>query len=1165
MDDEPALLDITSSFLKRTGNFSIDSVESAEIALERLRKQRYDVIVSDYEMPDTNGIQFLQILRSGGNQTPFIIFTGKGREEVVIQALNSGADFYLQKGGDPKSQYVELAHKIRQAVQRQRANDALKETEQRLSDIINFLPDATFAIDRSGHIIAWNRAIEEMTGVPAAEMLGLGNYEYAIPFYGARRKILIDLLFEPDDAIAKNYARITREKGTLIAETSLPHPKGKPLILMGKASPLYNRQGEIVGAIESIRDITELRNALEELHVEEEKYREVVENSHEAIYIFRGDRFLFFNSRTSELTGYSRDELMGKNVWDLLHPDDRATLQESSARRVSGEQIPSFFSARVITKTGEVREGEFSVARIVHQGEPAILGIVRDTTERKRAEAELRESEEKMRAIFDSTFQFTGMLTPEGILTEANRTALESVGARLEDVINRPFWETPWWRGNVSRIQRLKEAIGEAATGKFVRYEVELQGAGNTRTLVDFSIKPVFDSDGRIRLLIAESRDITERKRTEEKIRESDAFNREVINGAREGIIVYDSDLRITLWNRFMEDLTGLSAEEVLGENAIEKFPFHRETGVADLLNQALSGISGESSDFEFNIPLTGKKGWVKGIYSPHYDVGGSIVGVIGIVRDITERRKTEAALRLSEERYRNVVEDQTEFISRFLPDGTHIFVNEAYCRYFGFKRDEILGHRFKPEIPDEDRLHLNGFFKSLTPEHPADSIEHRIIMPNGEIRWQQWSDRAIFHKNGELREYQSVGRDITNRKNLELELAKSNKVIINRESRLETLLKFYQMSHASLKELVTFAIEEGVKMTESKVGYLAFVNESENLLTMYAWSAEAMKGCTIDQKPIKYPLDTTGLWGEAVRQRKPIITNDYAAPNPLKKGYPKGHVPITRHMNIPVFDGPHIVMVAGVGNKDSEYDAADVRELTLLMNGLWNVVRRRRTEKALHHSNQQLQLLNSITRHDIVNQLTALHGYILLSRDSLKNPDNFNEIIEKEVSIVKVIEEQLAFMQDYQNVGIKEPVWQNLNNVFEKTARMLPMREIQAFLEPGDIEILADSLFEKVFFNLIDNSLKYGGDSLTTIRITSHASDDGLIIVYEDDGQGISPEERKLLFKPGFGKHTGLGLNLSREILSTTGISIEETGQPGGGVRFEIVVPEGAYRIKSR
>jgi sigma-B regulation protein RsbU (phosphoserine phosphatase) len=167
-------------------------------------------------------------------------------------------------------------------------------------------------------------------------------------------------------------------------------------------------------------------------------------------------------------------------------------------------------------------------------------------------------------------------------------------------------------------------------------------------------------------------------------------------------------------------------------------------------------------------------------------------------------------------------------------------------------------------------------------------------------------------------------------------------------ESRLEAVWKLSQMTKATLKEITDFALEEAVRLTKSKIGYLAFMDEEETVLTMQAWSKTAMEECAITDKPFIYPLETTGLWGEAVRQRRPIITNDYAAPNPYKKGYPAGHVEIRRHLNIPVFDGDRIVAVAGVGNKDEEYDESDVRQLTLLMNGMWWQIKRQRAEEAL-------------------------------------------------------------------------------------------------------------------------------------------------------------------------------------------------------------------------
>ena len=226
VDDEPALLELFRLFLGQEPGFQVRTAASGREALMELARSPVDVVVSDYQMPVMNGIELLKACRRDFGEIPFILFTGRGREEIVIEAIESGADFYLQKGGDPVSQFAELSHKIRQALRRKEAERSKQESEQRLSDIIDFLPDATFAIDRAGTVIAWNRAVEEMTGVPAGTMLGKGDREYAVPFYGTKRPTLIDLVNEPDEAISPLYSHISRSGGVLTAETNLPGKNG---------------------------------------------------------------------------------------------------------------------------------------------------------------------------------------------------------------------------------------------------------------------------------------------------------------------------------------------------------------------------------------------------------------------------------------------------------------------------------------------------------------------------------------------------------------------------------------------------------------------------------------------------------------------------------------------------------------------------------------------------------------------------------------------------------------------------------------------------------------------------------------------------------------------------------------------------------------------------
>nr|WP_320160728.1 PAS domain-containing sensor histidine kinase [uncultured Methanoregula sp.] len=226
------------------------------------------------------------------------------------------------------------------------------------------------------------------------------------------------------------------------------------------------------------------------------------------------------------------------------------------------------------------------------------------------------------------------------------------------------------------------------------------------------------------------------------------------------------------------------------------------------------------------------------------------------------------------------------------------------------------------------------------------------------------------------------------------------------------------------------------------------------------------------------------------------------------------------------------------------------------------DITKRKAAEDALFRVNKKLTILSSITRHDIKNQLMALNGYILLCEESVENPVELKEYIARQQGIADVIASQIDFTKVYEDMGTTAPVWQNIHESVRRAAGSLPLRDVKVEVDRSDPEIYADSLFEKVFYNLFENALNYGGEAMTTIRISSRETGAGLIIACEDDGAGIAPEDKVHLFEQGYGKHTGLGLFLSREILSITDITITETSEPGKGARFEMVVPKWAYRL---
>jgi signal transduction histidine kinase len=229
-----------------------------------------------------------------------------------------------------------------------------------------------------------------------------------------------------------------------------------------------------------------------------------------------------------------------------------------------------------------------------------------------------------------------------------------------------------------------------------------------------------------------------------------------------------------------------------------------------------------------------------------------------------------------------------------------------------------------------------------------------------------------------------------------------------------------------------------------------------------------------------------------------------------------------------------------------------------LLLNMARTQTELKKSEAALSWANKKLTMLSSITRHDIKNQLNALSGFLELSKEQ---QGNIPEYLEKEMSIAETIGLQLDFTQAYEDMGTSAPVWQNVNESVRRAGAALSLRGVRLDVDRSNLAIYADPLFEKVFYNLIENALRYGGDAMTKISISSHETSNGLVLICEDNGAGIPREDKAHLFEQGFGKHTGLGLFLSREILSITGITITETGEPGKGARFEMHVPKGAYR----
>jgi len=988
VDDEPALLDLGKAFLEKTGHLRVDTAATVEDALHQIKSKKFDAIISDYQMPDMSGIEFLRHIRSKHNDIPFILFTGRGREEIVIEALNSGADFYLQKGGEQKSQFAELEHKIKNAIDRKRTHDALKESEQRMLDIINFLPDATFAVNLENKVIAWNRMIEEMTGIPKDAILGTGDYSYAVPFYGTKRPILIDLILNKDKIIEKKYPYLKTNGDRILTEIWSPALYGGKGAYVGLiASPLYDTCGNVIGAIESIRDITERIETEEKL----------------------------------------------KNT--------------NNALNVAYEQL---------TATEEELRQNYD--------------------ELSRGEQELRLSQELYRNVVEDQTEFICRFTPDGRLTFVNDAYCRYFGLNKNTCIGqRHTVVIP--KEDLSQMKQHLSAFSPVNPVSIIEHRI-IMPSGQERWQ-RWSDRAIFDQNGRVVEYQSVGRDTTDKVLAEEKLRRTN----EELHAAYEQLTATEEELR----------------------------------------------------------------------------------------QNYEELSRGEQELRLSQERYRNVVEDQTEFICRFTPDGGLTFVNDAYCRYFGLNKNTCIGQRHTVVIPKEDLLQMKQHLSAFSPENPISIIEHRIIMPSGEVRWQRWSDRAIFDQNGRIVEYQSVGRDTTSKilaeeklRNTNEELHAAYEQLTATEEELrqnyDELAKSQQERNAAYEQLT--AIEEELRSNFEDL------SKSEQELRH---SEERYRNVVEDQTEFicRFTPDGTHLFVNDAycryfgKNREDIIKHFFTPDVPQEdRSLLKDHFASFRPDN-PAHTIEHrIIMPSGEVRWQQWSDRAIFNEkgvVTEYQSVGRDITDRKRTEFALNEVNIKLNLLSSITRHDILNQLTVLQGYCGLIERKTMDPMT-KEWISKATQASDVIRSQISFTQHYQDLGMQKPLWQDISLTTMIVCQNNGFSQVSIDEKLAGIDVFADPLLKTVFYHLFENAVMHGG-KMTGIKVYGKVNPEHFTLIVEDDGNGISLNDKKRVFQKGYGQHTGLGLYLVWEVLSITGLTIEETGEPGKGARFEIHIPVGMYR----
>lgn len=492
---------------------------------------------------------------------------------------------------------------------------------------------------------------------------------------------------------------------------------------------------------------------LQQLKESEEKYKHIAENSMDAIVMVQDDRIIYVNDAAAKISGYKKAELIGNNILMVIAPEDRQLIARRSKQRLSGKKVIPRYSFTGLKKDGSRSTIELSTSTaFMYKGKPTILAVLRDITPDIESKQALKSSEAKLNSILTSMHDMVFVFNKKKQFIYYHTLYSSKLYLPPEKFLGKNI--TKVMPADICRL--FNRAFIKNQKGKTDEFEYQLEMEGNYFCF--FATMSPLMIDKKFSGSVAVVRDITENKKVQEALRQSEERFRGFMESATEGFVLFDSELNFITANDFILKAFRQKKENYLGVNLVD-----------------ISFRSWEAGRFNeyMKVIKTGKSFTVEDIVVPspigdkHLNIKAFKVGDgLGmVVRDITDFVRIEHALRESEERYRAIVEEQTDMICCFSLDRVLTYVNNAYCTFFNKKKEELIGMNFMQLIHEKDRSYVDKKIKELNKENPVGILEERVITQDGKIRWLQWINRALLDEGGEIIEYQSVGRDITSLK----------------------------------------------------------------------------------------------------------------------------------------------------------------------------------------------------------------------------------------------------------------------------------------------------------------------------------------------------------------------------------------------------------------
>ncbi len=1006
------------------------------------------------------------------------------------------------------------------------AEEELRQRTSELEAVFQALPDLYFRVRRDSTILDWRAGSALDLYVPPEDFMGRRMQEILPHDVAARYEQALEEIEAGKSMVMLEYE--------LAMQDSTKY-------FVGRVLPFMDDQFVIV-----VENVTERKQAETDLAERDERFRLMAENAQDLIYRYRfkpKPGFEYVSPSASAITGFTPEEHYADPQlgFKLVHPDDLHLLESLAD---SPPDPPRPLILRWIRKDGKVIWTEqLNVPVYDERGELVALdGIGRDITERKLAEEALAWEKAFTETALNSLTEIFYAFDLEGRAIRWNKALNEITGYSDEEISRSTpadyFEEKD--RPAVSRVMR------NTLAGQQMTVQGDLITKDGRHVSFDFTGSPLRDAEGRVIGLCGVGRDATERIEAEKALASSQRFSEGLLDNMGVGYVANDAQGRKVFVNKAFEKITGYSRDELVGEMPPYSYwpPEHADT-ISSAFTRAHHGEPGpwdlvfmRKNGERFNAMVTTGE--------LQTEQGKTIV--TATFEDITDRKHAEETLRMSEMRYKAIVEDQTELVTRLRADGTVVFCNEACSMFSGLPNEQLIGQDYYRFLPPEEAQKAKDTTAALTPESPTNSMEYQVNRGDGKLVWMLWTNRAIFDDEGNIIEIQAVGRDISSRKVM--------------QGRLELLNSCFLSLGPDPHENIVKIMEAGLQILGG--AWMKYCRPEKGLVLTCS-TLEPAEGFVTK-------TDNTDcvLWERVMESGSgPLIIPD------MSESEYETCDPCFAEQGIRSFMGTGISLAGdtigclGLTDKRIRDFNQEEREIFMMVSKAVAI------EEERWAYEENLRDFIDIASHELRHPITIMKGYAIaldtldkqLDEETKKNAlqaidqaaDRLNRLVGELLNISRIEKGRFSIMKE------DSPVQPLIEQAVGEMHSRAGDRRFSLNLSPelGMRRVDPEKLVQLLVI-LLDNAVKFSPPE-SLIDIEASLYDGDLLVSVKDRGPGIPEPETRKIFERFYqledamhhsSQGIGLGLYIAKKIVEAHGGEIWCESREGDGSSFSFILP---------